>query len=273
MERRLGWMSIREAEAALAGKAVVLMPFGALEAHGPHLPLGTDYLVAEEVAARAAQRCNAVVAPTMPHGYAAAFRGFAGNVSTRMEITQMLAEDVLTDLAASGATHFIFVDNHAGNEPPLEAAARALQEKRGIAVAHFYPWKVMVTWGPELFGDDWRAAFGHGAEPNTSVMLHLTPSAVHMENAVRGSISPYGNRPMVSSRIVDIDGVQHQIYVRTRSINNSSVTGGDPRRRPDPEIGRVLMERTTDALVNLVEWFAAQPAPPTSTAVSAPSTR
>ena len=51
---------------------------------------------------------------------------------------------------------------------PLEVAARAVQDRLGIAVAHFYPWRVMSTWGPKLFGDDWKAVYGHGAEPNTS---------------------------------------------------------------------------------------------------------
>jgi creatinine amidohydrolase len=234
------------------------MPFGALEAHGPHLPLGADYLVAEEVALRASRAADAIVAPTMPYGYSSAFRGFAGNVSTRMEITQMLAEDVVTDLAAAGATHFIFVDNHAGNDPPLEAAARSLQERLGVAIAHFYPWKVMTTWGAELYGNDWKAAYGHGAEPNTSVLLYLMPDAVSMERAVAGGLSTYGGKRMASSRFVEIEGVQHQVYVPTRAINDSSVTAGDPRTRPDAQIGRAFVERCTESLVQLITWFRAQ---------------
>lgn len=257
METHLGRMSIRDAEDRLRSGAVVLMPFGALEAHGPHLPLGADYLVAEEIGLRATRVANAVVAPTMPYGYSPVFRGFPGNVSTRMEITQMLAEDVVSDLAESGATHFVFVDNHAGNDSPLEVAARRLQDRLGVAIAHFYPWKVMTTWGPELFGDEWKAVYGHGAEPNTSVMLYLMPDAVLMDRAVQGGLSRYGGMRMASTRFVEIEGVQHQLYLTVRQINDSSTTEGDPRRRPDPEIGRVLVERCTQSLVQLVEWFCA----------------
>jgi creatinine amidohydrolase len=251
-------MNLREAETRLAAEPVVLIPFGAQEAHGPHLPLGADYLVAEEVAVRASRLTNAVVAPTMPYGYAGAFRGFAGNVSTRPEITQMLAEDIITDLAAAGPTHFILVDNHAGNDTALEVAARSLKDRLGVSIGHFYPWKVMTVWGPELFGDQWKAVFGHGAEPNTSVMLYLTPENVDMTQAVPGALASFGGRRMASSRYVEIEGVQHQIYIDTKRINDSSVTAGDPRIRPDPTLGRVFVERCAQSLAQFVEWFRTQ---------------
>ncbi|HYM70324.1 MAG TPA: creatininase family protein [bacterium] len=253
-------MSLAEAEERLATTPVVLFPFGALEAHGPHLPLGADYLVAEEIALRASRRTNAVVAPAMAYGYAPHFQGFAGSVSTRMEITRMLAEDVVTDLAAAGVTHFVFIDNHAGNDAPLEVAARAVQDRLGIAVAHFYPWRVMSTWGPELFGDDWKTVYGHGAEPNTSVLLYLMPETVRMDRAVPGELARYRGQKLASSRYVEIDRVQSQLYLRVKDVNASSVTGGDPTRRPDPAIGRALVEQTADALVRLVDWFRTQPA-------------
>ncbi len=255
METHLGKMTLHEAETRLAAHPVVLLPFGAQEAHGPHLPLGADYLVAEEIALRASRLTDAVVAPTMPYGYTPAFKGYAGSVSTRAEITRMLAEDIITNLATAGPTHFVFVDNHAGNDPALEVAARAVQARGGVSVGHFYPWRVMTAWGPELFGNDWKAVFGHGAEPNTSVMLYLMPEHVDMRHAVAGSLAPLGGRPMTGSRYVEIDGVQSQVYIDLRRVNESSITGGDPRLRPDPELGRIFVERCVEALVGFVEWF------------------
>lgn len=261
METHLGKLSWVEAEERLAAGATVLLPFGALEAHGPHLPLGADYLVAEEVALRASRMTNTLVAPTVPYGYAPGFGGFAGNVSTRMEITQMLAEDIVADLAASGATRFVFVDNHAGNDPPLEIAARSVQARLGVGVAHFYPWKVMTTWGPELFGEDWDDVFGHGAEPNTSVMLYLSPEYVHMDRAVAGSLEPYGSQRMADARHVLIGRVPCRVYLDVKDVNASSVTAGDPLRRPDPALGQALIKRTVRALVQFIEWFSREPLP------------
>jgi creatinine amidohydrolase len=133
-----------------------------------------------------------------------------------------------------------------------------MQERAGVSVGHFYPWKVMSGWGPELFGGDWKAVFGHGAEPNTSVMLYLMPENVDMRYAVAGSLDPLGGRPMAGSRYVDIDGVQSQVYIDLRRVNASSVTGGNPRLRPDPELGRIFVERCAKALVDFVAWFRTQ---------------
>ena len=258
METHLGRMNLKEAEERLATRPVILVPFGAQEAHGPHLPLGADYLVAEEIALRASRGTNALVLPVMPYGYSPYYRGFPGNVSTRAEITRMLAEDIVADMAGVGITHFVFVDNHAGNDSPLEAAARAAQDTLKVTIGHFYPWKVMTTWGPELFGADWKPAFGHGAEPNTSVLLHLMPDRVDMKHAVAGVLKPFGGARMAGSRYVEIDGVQSQVYIDTKRINDSTVTGGDPNVRPDPNLGRELVDRCTRSLVQFIDWLREQ---------------
>lgn len=255
METHLGRMSLAEARERLAAGPVALLPFGAQEAHGPHLPLGADYLVAEEVAVRAARQAAAVVAPTMPYGYAPGFAGFPGSVSVRMEITQMLAADLIESLAAAGVRRFVFVDNHGENEAPLDAAARAAQRRLGVAVGHFYPWKAMLTWCPELFGAAWQGAFGHGAEPNTSVMLYLMPGQVRMHDAAPGALRPYRGLALADRRHVTVDGAPFQLYLDVPEVNDTSVTAGDPRARPDPEIGRVLVERCAAALARFVAWF------------------
>jgi creatinine amidohydrolase len=133
-----------------------------------------------------------------------------------------------------------------------------MQDTRGVSIGHFYPWKVMTTWGPELFGGDWKTAFGHGAEPNTSVLRYLMPDRVDMAHAAVGGLTPYGGRRMVGSRYVEIDGVQSQIYIDTKRINDTSVTGGDPNVRPDPALGREFVDRCTRALVQFIDWLREQ---------------
>ena len=86
----------------------------------------------------------------------------------------------------------------------------------------------MTAWGPELFGSDWKAVFGHGAEPNTSVMLYLMPDNVDMRHAVTGSLAPLGGRPMTGSRYVEIDGVQ----------SRSTLTCGASMSRASPAVIR-----------------------------------
>jgi creatinine amidohydrolase/Fe(II)-dependent formamide hydrolase-like protein len=91
-------------------------------------------------------------------------------------------------------------------------------------------------------------------------LLYLMPEAVRMDRAVPGGLARYHGQTLASSRYVEIDRVQSQLYLRVKDVNASSVTGGDPTRRADPAIGRALVERTADALVRLVDWFRAHPA-------------
>lgn len=212
-------------------------------------------------------RAHAVTVFAAEHG--ARTVAIAGDVTSREDVRAAMARtvslfgrlDILVNNAAivnrvDGIdTNFVFVDNHAGNDPALEVAARAVQTRSGVSVGHFYPWRVMTAWGPELFGNDWKAVFGHGAEPNTSVMLYLMPDNVDMRHAVAGSLAPLGGRPMTGSRYVEIDGVQSQVYIDLRRVNESSITGGDPRLRPDPELGRIFVDRCAEALAKFVEWF------------------
>jgi len=64
---------------------------------------------------------------------------------------------------------------------------------------------------------------------------------------------------MATSRYVEVDGVRSQLYLRLTQINKTSVTAGDPTRRPDPEIGKTLVERTAEALARFIDWFRGQP--------------
>ncbi|MBI4278199.1 MAG: creatininase family protein [Armatimonadetes bacterium] len=258
-ETHLGMLSSAEAEERLKSRPVILLPFGAQEGHGPHLPLGADYLVAEAIAVRASRQCNALVAPVMPYGYAPHFRNFHGGVSTRPEITQMLAEDLMAGFHRFGCDRFIFVDNHAHNDAPLEVAARAMQDRLGVKLAHFYPWRVMTAWGPELFGDRWASSFGHGAEPNNSVMLYLWPERYLKDRAVKGGMRPLGGLKLTSSRTASLDAVTIGLYFDIDQVNDTGVTGGDPSVA-DAKIGEILVDRTAAALAKLVGWIEKLPA-------------
>lgn len=133
------------------------------------------------------------------------------------------------------------------NDAAPDGAARAAQKRLGVRVGHFYPWKAMTAWGPELFGDKWKAAPGHGAKPNVSVILYLTPQNVRMQDAVPASLRPNHGQRMADRRHVTFDGVPE--------INGSSVTSGDPTVKPDPEIGRALVERSAATLAKFIDWF------------------
>lgn len=247
---RLSW---KQAEEAFKKEPVILIPIGAVEAHGPHLPLGADTMVAHEVSVRAAEQSEALVVPPIWYGYAAYWRKYAGNISVRAELVKGLAEDIIHSLLPFGLQRFIFVNNHSSNEEVLEFAARELREKHGLHFAHFYPWRVMPQFAAEFY-DDFAAASGHGAEPATSVMMHLYPDDVDMGLAVKDGLSQYHGLDMIGGNAARVGGVSVELYVDMDEINPSGVMSGDPFVA-SPERGRLLLERTAAILADFTTKF------------------
>ena len=140
---------------AVTGDLLVI-PLGATEQHGPHLPLGTDTIIA---AALAASLDDAVVAPALPYGSSGEHAGFAGTLSIGREaLVRVLVELV----RSSRFARVLFVCAHGGNAEPLAEAVRQLRDE-GHAV-----W----AWSPRWDGD------AHAGRVETSLLLALAPELV-----------------------------------------------------------------------------------------------
>ncbi len=128
--RLADWTSARAATAL--GGATALLPVGAVEPHGPHLPLGTDVILAEEVARRAAVRLarggvSAIVAPAIPFSVTEFARDFAGGVSVSADAVTAYLRDVALGLLRAGASRVVVVTLHfdPGHLAAVHAAVRA----------------------------------------------------------------------------------------------------------------------------------------------------
>lgn len=148
------------------GSAVVLVPLGATEQHGPHLPLGTDTTLAHAICHAAAEYVPGVcVAPVMPFGASGEHAGFPGTMSigtgAMTEVLVELGRSVLPEAHA-----VVFASAHGGNDEAVRnACARLQQEGRG---AH--------AWHPRVASTDLHA--GHD---ETSLMHHLSPAEVRVD--------------------------------------------------------------------------------------------
>jgi mycofactocin precursor peptide peptidase len=151
----------------------LLVPLGATEQHGPHLPLNTDTLIASGVAeAAAAGRADVVVAPALPYGSSGEHAGFPGTLS----LGQAAVEITLVELVRS-ATDFrdvTLVSWHGGNAEPV---ARAIERLRGEG-------RAVHLWEPHVNGGD-----AHAGWVETSLMLALAPDLVRGERPV-GATQP-----------------------------------------------------------------------------------
>jgi len=115
----------RVAEVAVDG--VLVLAFGAIEQHGPHLPFGTDFIVVDAVTRRAAERVDVplVVAPTLPFGSSHHHLEVGGALSLSAPTYEACARDLLASAAATGFRRAFVVNGHGGNEQLLRVAAQA----------------------------------------------------------------------------------------------------------------------------------------------------
>jgi creatinine amidohydrolase len=112
----------------------VVMPFGSVEQHGPHLPSGTDTMAADLIADELAGRLDALVVPAGPYGVTPIHAGHAGTISLRRAVFEAYLKNICEEMLAMGARTFVFVNWHEGNIPSLDAVATELQASEDVLV-------------------------------------------------------------------------------------------------------------------------------------------
>jgi creatinine amidohydrolase len=180
LSRRLVEMDSRSFERRLATNPLVIVPVGALEAHGPHLPLGADQIQAEETALALAERVDGLVAPTIAYGSAPGARRFPGTVSLTIAQLESHTTGVLSELARSGVRRLLVLSGHAerGHMAALrEAADQAAREHTGAKIVVLSDYDFVY----ELRGKESPPTDGHAGLLETSRVLALAPHAVGPE--------------------------------------------------------------------------------------------
>lgn len=185
MERklaRLSWTDIRD----LPKQGVVVLPVGATEQHGPHLPVITDTLQVTRVLAAALERLPETVAawtlPALPYGKSSEHASFPGTVSLSADTLRATLFDVAEGVRQAGFRRLAFLNGHGGNASVLDAAARDVHAATGLTCFCIQP----SFWLQAPFEvSDLETRFGvHAGELETSLMLALEPALVKLERAV-----------------------------------------------------------------------------------------
>ncbi|HVV08298.1 creatininase family protein [Amycolatopsis sp.] len=187
MTRLLNRLSTVDIAAIGKENALVVQPIGAVEQHGPHLPVMTDAFVAERVAALAADVAGDGVwlLPPLHYGKSTEHLGWAGTMSLSSETLLAVLRDVGRSVAASGFTRFAFVNGHGGNPALLDVAARDIRTDTGLLVFPVTTGRLGVPAGIDLPDTEFSI---HGGYVETSVMLHLAPDAVRLDRAEAGGV-------------------------------------------------------------------------------------
>lgn len=210
----------------LDGARLLIVPVGATEQHGPHLPLSTDTEIAQALAGRlAAAVPGARLAPALPYGASGEHQGFAGTLSIGSPATAQ----VLVELGRSATETFarvLFVCAHGGNAQPLsDAVAKLRAEGRDVR-----------AWSPRWSGD------AHAGHLETSLMLAIAPERVHLARAQAGNPAPLAELMPV----MRVEGV--------RAVSANGVLG-DPTQA-STEHGRALLAAEHERMTRMVrEWL------------------
>jgi len=195
--RALAEMTWPEVAAAVAAgvtarrTVTVILPLGATEQHGPHLPLGTDTLRADALARKlAAGLPDTLIAPALPIGCSDEHSGFAGLLSVAHTTLAGVIVDCAHRLAAWGVSRLLLLSAHGGNAQALTLAGERLRQELP-ALQVWTPATLLALPAAmlDIARQDGIAAEAvglHAGEGETSELLHLRPDLVRMERAETG---------------------------------------------------------------------------------------
>ncbi len=175
-ERRIWLLTWREFKEALEDTDLVILPMGVCEAHGNHLPLGTDFIIPEWIAERLAEELNALIAPPIRYGVVTGLSGYWGSMSVSETTLEALTYDVLTELSNNGFERVIILNGHGGSG-----------QVRAITNAMKRAWKdlglrsVMVMWwelSQDITGELFGGSGGHAGVDETAMVMAVDPELV-----------------------------------------------------------------------------------------------
>jgi creatinine amidohydrolase len=185
------WPEVTDAIAS--GKRRVIVMLGAMEQHGPHLPIGTDTYLGYATGERLARRLgDALVAPVVSLGYSVGHLPMAGTVSIEESTLETIIVDVCRSLARHGFREIILLCSHGGNYRAIRnVLARLREEHRDIRIStitDFDEWLESTRKFAAREGLDMARLGVHAAQGETSLMLAYRPELVQMAKACEGFV-------------------------------------------------------------------------------------
>jgi creatinine amidohydrolase len=206
---------------------ILLIPLGSTEQHGPHLPVGTDTIVAEEIAGRAVHHTDGLlVGPTVSITASGEHAGFPGTLSIGSATTTAVVVELVR--SADWAAGVVLVNGHGGNHTAIAEAVATLHAERRNVLAWSPRWPRRRDGGP---------ADLHAGRIETSMMLAIDPGLVRLELATAGP----------DASIDDL---------RTRGVMAVSATGvlGDPTGASGGEGERFIAAFVDDLVHQIERW-------------------
>lgn len=223
----------------------VIIPTGACEIYGPHLPMGSDLFAAEGVAELVAKRTGALIAPATPIADSGMLLDYPGTFTVSPELYSMWMKELIANLVGYGFQKLLFINGHATNGTHIQPIAVKYQREQGVQFAQIDWWRFTAQNENGILDLLGRMAHGHASECGTSVMLALRPELVDMSKATKITPPP---------ETADFPDVAYYIPLDRKSPN---ATVGDATIGT-AEKGEKLIARCVDRIVDFMvkKWNA-----------------
>ncbi|GAA4822501.1 creatininase family protein [Algivirga pacifica] len=237
-------MSWPEIEARLKEVDTAILPCGAIEQHGPHLPVDVDYYDAYYMAREVAEKCKSpqpFVLPPVPYGVSYHHSAFKGTLSVSNNTLSAFIYDIGMSLAQNGIKKLVILNGHGDNKPTLTYAAQMINRDAKIFVCV----DTGETSDVDLYGLIDTPNDIHAGEIETSTTLALRPHLVDMEKAVDETLDLENEYLNFTSQ----RGVSW--YVHTQRLSNSGVMGN--AQKATAEKGQKMWDISIRNMVEFLE--------------------
>ncbi len=239
----LSWAEMTAAEVVSSARedAILIVPVGSTEQHGPHLPSGVDTVLASAVASSVAARLRqasvpAIVAPSLPLGLAEHHMALGGTITLDDSTFRAVLGCVVRSAARQGFRRIVLLNGHGGNIHALASSAAAMSEELDLPVVAATYWLAAADAFAGILETQDNVL--HACEAETAMMMAVAPELVRGDRIV-DAVPPQG----------PVDPVERPGIVHRRPFGWYTPTGvlGDPRRA-SPEKGRALIDAASSVL-------------------------
>ncbi|MGI3900714.1 MAG: creatininase family protein [Janthinobacterium lividum] len=246
-------LSTREFAALDMERIVAVLPVGAIEQHGPHLPVRVDAAINAGIVARAVELMPddlpALILPALPIGKSNEHLAFPGTLSLPYDLLARLWFEVAKSAWRAGVRKIVFWNSHGGQPQVMEIVCRELRVELGMLAVGASWFRTIDT--ADLYSETERRHGIHGGESETSVMLNLHPDLVRMDLA-----EDFQPRSMDIKRRGGMLTPEHGVGYgwQAQDLHKAGVAGN--AAAADAVRGREEVERAARALVRLLREVA-----------------
>ena len=242
--RRWWEMSSPRVENLDAANVVAVLPVGAVESHGPHLPVAVDALLNDAMAQRVADLLPAdapvSILPAIPVGMSEEHIDYPGTLSVEAETLINLWTQLAASLSRAGVRKLVLLNSHGGQAGVADIVLRRVRIRLGMMI-HVVHWFRFPP--PDgLFDEDELLHGIHGGEVETSMMLHVRPDLVDMSKAA--NFVPLGARMAREHRHLRPTGSAVSMGWKTQDLNPAGAAGN--AANADAERGKLTFEHAAN---------------------------